>query len=135
MSVQEKLVEKGAECNFLLVSFLIDIYSRLIVLHAGSSNGFIDGAALVFPSGTTTGDYHGEMNKVNYLQWFEYQLLRQLESPSVIVLDNASYHTTILNKPPTASSTKTEIHDWLINQNITYSPDMLKIQLMELVEK
>ncbi|KRT83750.1 hypothetical protein AMK59_3469 [Oryctes borbonicus] len=40
---------------------------RLIVLLAGNSDGFIDGAGLVFPSATATGDYHGEMNRANYL--------------------------------------------------------------------
>lgn len=135
MYVHEKLVEKGDKYLLLLLSYLIDICCRLIVLHAGNSDGFIDGAGLVFPSATTTGDYHGEMNRANYLQWFEYQLLHQLECPSVIVLDNASYHTTILNKPPTASSTKADVQQWLSKNNITYGTDMLKCQLLDLVKK
>lgn len=111
------------------------MYSRYIVLHAGNLDGFIDGAELVFPSASTSGDYHGEMNRTNYLQWFEHQLLRHLERPSAIVLDNASYHTTILNKPPTAASTKCAIQQWLTKNNIEYDENLLKIQLLELVDK
>ena len=35
---------------------------RMILLHAGSKNGFISGAKLVFKAKSTTGDYHSEMN-------------------------------------------------------------------------
>jgi transposase len=38
------------------------------------------------------GDYHQEMNGPTFLNWFENQLMPALKSPSVIVLDNASYH-------------------------------------------
>jgi transposase len=38
------------------------------------------------------GDYHQEMNEPTFLNWFENQLMPALKSPSVIVLDNASYH-------------------------------------------
>jgi hypothetical protein len=37
-------------------------------------------------------DYHQEMNGPIFLNWFENQLIPALKSPSVIVLDNASYH-------------------------------------------
>ena len=35
--------------------------TRLIILHAGSENGWIDGADLVFQSKKTTGDYHEDL--------------------------------------------------------------------------
>jgi hypothetical protein len=37
-------------------------------------------------------DYHQEMNEPTFLNWFENQLIPALKNPSVIVLDNASYH-------------------------------------------
>ena len=37
---------------------------RLIILHAGSEDGWIDGTDLVFQSKKTTGDYHDEMNSM-----------------------------------------------------------------------
>jgi hypothetical protein len=38
------------------------------------------------------GDYHQEMNERTFLNRFENQLMPALKSPSVIVLDNTSYH-------------------------------------------
>jgi hypothetical protein len=38
------------------------------------------------------GDHHQEMNCVVFLEWFENQLMPALINPSLIVLDNASYH-------------------------------------------
>ncbi|CAG9834708.1 unnamed protein product [Diabrotica balteata] len=75
--------------------------ARYIILHAGNCNGFIQGAELVFSSKTKDCDYHGEMNRHNFLQWFEHQLLNNLEEPSIIILDNAPYHSTIINKAST----------------------------------
>ena len=38
--------------------------TRLIILHAGCKNGWIDGADLFLQSKKTTGDYHDEMNQI-----------------------------------------------------------------------
>jgi transposase len=38
------------------------------------------------------GDYHQEMNSFVFLEWFENQLMPALKNPSLVVLDNASYH-------------------------------------------
>ena len=35
---------------------------RLIVVHAGSKDGFIPGARLIYKAALSTGDYHNEMN-------------------------------------------------------------------------
>ena len=44
--------------------------SRLIILHAGCEQGWIDGAALVFQSKKSTGDYHDEMTSEHFEEWF-----------------------------------------------------------------
>lgn len=90
---------------------------------------------MVFPSNSKYNDYHGDMNRENFLHWFEYQLLINLEHPSAIIMDNASYHSTIKNKSPTSSSTKYEIQQWLTNNNISFDSMTLKIQLLNLVER
>jgi transposase len=38
------------------------------------------------------GDHHQEMNSVVFLEWFENQLMPAMNNPSLVVLDNASYH-------------------------------------------
>jgi transposase len=47
---------------------------------------------LVFLAKAKDGDYHQEMNGPIFLNWFENQFMPALKSPSVTVLDNASYH-------------------------------------------
>jgi hypothetical protein len=66
---------------------------RLIVLHAGTRcEGLIDGCDLVFLAKSKDGDYHQEMNSFVFLEWFENQLMPAVKNPSLVVLDNASYH-------------------------------------------
>jgi transposase len=72
-------------------------------LHAGNKDGFIEEEALAFSSNTKNPDYHGEMNQENFLRWFENQLLISLQEPSLIIMDNASYHRTSEDKCPNNS--------------------------------
>lgn len=66
---------------------------RFIVVHAGGRNGFVPGAGLLFVSGQKKGDYHGEMNGESFQRWMK-NLMECLKEPCIIVMDNASYHTT-----------------------------------------
>jgi hypothetical protein len=111
------------------------LYYRSIVLHAGNKNGFIEGAALVFSSNTKNPDYHGEMNQENFLRWFENQLLISLEEPSLIIMDNASYHSTLEDKCPNSSWRKADIMAWLEQHQIAVHPHLLKVELLELVKQ
>lgn len=38
----------------------------MIIVHAGPEHGFVPNALLTFKSGTKSGDYHDEMNYMNY---------------------------------------------------------------------
>jgi hypothetical protein len=51
---------------------------RYIILHAGTRNGFVSGASLIFVSGTKSGDYHDSMNGENFEHWMLTQLLPNL---------------------------------------------------------
>ena len=104
---------------------------RLVVLHAGGENGWVDGVGLVFKSKTNSADYCDEMNSEHFLEWMREQLLPTLEEPSVIILDNASYHNKQYNKPPTSSNNKKEIRDWLQDNNIHYEATDIKSVLVK----
>lgn len=43
---------------------------RLIVLHIGSSDGFVPGGLLCFESKTNSTDYHNEINADTFYEWF-----------------------------------------------------------------
>lgn len=109
--------------------------NRVIVVSAGSKDGFLEGAMLIFRAGKAKGDYHGQMNGVNFEKWVEEKLLVNLPEKSVIVMDNAPYHCLQENKPPSKYAVKKDMIDWLHNNNIKCSAEMKKFQLYELVEK
>lgn len=75
------------------------------------------------------------MNQENFLQWFENQLLKHLAEPSLIVMDNAPYHSMLLTKIPNNSWTKAAIQEWLTNQNIEFSIAMFKSELLNIVAR
>lgn len=106
---------------------------RLIVLHIGSDDGFVEDGLLVFESKKTT-DYHEEMNAQVFEEWFK-KILPCLEENSVIVLDNASYHTRKAEKTPTTATKKADIQVWLSSKDIPYQQDIVKAELLNLVRE
>lgn len=103
---------------------------RYIILHAGNEEGFVLNASLIFSSTKKTDDYHGNMDAEIFEHWFEEKLLKGLEKPSLIVLDNASYHTRLEEKFPTSSWKKEEIKEWLSKKNINHENLYLKSELL-----
>uniref|UniRef100_A0A6P7GKL8 Uncharacterized protein LOC114339330 n=1 Tax=Diabrotica virgifera virgifera TaxID=50390 RepID=A0A6P7GKL8_DIAVI len=88
---------------------------RYVIVHAGGKHGFTEGADLVFSSKSTIRNQNPK-------------------EPSVIVLDNASYHSEILKKQPTNSWTVDKIKVWLTNKNITFPQYCFKPQLLTLAK-
>jgi hypothetical protein len=88
------------------------------MLHAGGINGFIPNAALTYKAGSSTEDYHGEMNTANFEKWAVEKLIPNLPAQSVIVLDNAPYHSLQINKPPSAYTIKTDMISWLHKKGV-----------------
>jgi len=68
------------------------IGTRIIILNAITKNGWVPDAQLTFKSSRKTGDYHGQMDHALFTKWFCEQLLPNIPSTSLIVMDNASYH-------------------------------------------
>ncbi|CAF4950611.1 unnamed protein product [Pieris macdunnoughi] len=77
-------------------------------------------------------DYRDDINRNYFMKWMEETLIPNLTEPSVIVMDNASYHVTQINKPPTMSSLKADIQKWLTEYDIPLCLNLiwhLKIKL------
>ena len=105
---------------------------RLIVVHAMTRHGWVDGAELVFGAKRRTGDYHGQMNWSNFSKWFETQLMPNIPEGAIVVLDNARYHNVLVeNFFPNASSTKEELRKWLTRNGHAWCENMLKSELLE----
>lgn len=107
---------------------------RLIIVHAGSINGFVPGASLIFKSNQVTGDYKNDMNFANFKRWVTEKLIPNLPAQSVVILDNASYHNVQLEKAPTSASSKNTMKKWLTEMKIPFHPDLLKTQLYDLIK-
>jgi transposase len=83
---------------------------RFVILHAGNSDGFIPNTSLIFSTTNKSSDYHDNMNSELFVKWLKTQLLPNLEQPSLIVMDNAPYHSTTVEKQPTASWKKVKLN-------------------------
>jgi hypothetical protein len=74
---------------------------RLTVCHAGSAKtGFIPESKWIFRSRPKMrdSDYHSEMNANSFKDWFGNRFLNYVEEGSILTMDNASYHSTIIDK-------------------------------------
>lgn len=91
---------------------------RFMIIHAGGNMGFIPDAGKVLTSNKVSKDYHDTMDYQYFENWFENYVLKRLEGPSLIILDNAAYHTRRLNKTPNGSWRKAAIVTWLTSQNV-----------------
>jgi hypothetical protein len=108
--------------------------NRLIILNIGSKNGFLPGCFLMYRAGTTTGDYHGQMNSGNFEKWITVQVIPNMPPSSTVVMDNAPYHSRQEDKPPSKYEVKKEIIAWLQRRGIVCDDTMRKSTLNDLVE-
>lgn len=109
---------------------------RIIVNDIGSKDGFLDGCREVFIGKKNTGDYHNEMNGDHFEAWWKEKVLPSLPPRSVIVIDNAKYHSRITpeSKTPTTAWRKAEIQRWLLERNVTYDEKNTKPILLQKVK-
>lgn len=107
---------------------------RLIVVHGGGSNGFVENALLIFKSGLKTGDFHDDMNFENFSKWLQERYLPNLPINSVVIVDNASYHNVQVEKVPNMSSRKGDMLSWLQHHNIAADSKLYKAELYSLIK-
>lgn len=81
-----------------------------------------------------TRDYHDEMNGVTFSEWME-GILPLLQPNSVIVMDNASYHSVIIDKAPSFRTLKADIIKWLEDKGEVIPHSMVIHQLLLRVKR
>nr|XP_023022563.1 uncharacterized protein LOC111510841 [Leptinotarsa decemlineata] len=107
--------------------------SRLIVSHIGSEKGFAKHGLLEFESNSTK-DYHEEMTADVFEKYFE-QMIEHIPLNSIIVLDNAPYHSRLVERLPTTAWKKQDIIDWLRNKSLLYEDGMVEAELLKIARQ
>ncbi|XP_050508065.1 uncharacterized protein LOC126885527 [Diabrotica virgifera virgifera] len=76
---------------------------RIIILNIGSKNGWLGGESFLLSAKNIKDsklDYHKNMTSSLFKEWFEKKVLPNLPPKSVIVMDNAPYHSEQIRKIP-----------------------------------
>ena len=79
-------------------------------------------------------DYHDSMDEESYKCYFEKSICQNKPKHSVIVIDNASYHSKNTENYPTSKWRKQQFVDWLTEKNITFPDKALRAELWTLVK-
>ncbi|XP_076065144.1 uncharacterized protein LOC143039173 [Oratosquilla oratoria] len=105
---------------------------RFVVVAGGTDEGFNDESFLCYLAKNKTGDYHGETNSALFIRWLTSQLLPALVEPSVVVLDNAPYHSQLTEETrcPTTATRKEAIVKWLECRSLPFPPHATRPELL-----
>ena len=79
-------------------------------------------------------DYHDSMDGESYKCYFEKSICQNIPKHSVIVIDNAPYHSKNTENYPTSKWRKQQFVDWLTEKNITFPDKALRAELCTLVK-
>lgn len=109
---------------------------RLIILNAITKDGWVPNSKLVFKASKKTGDYHTNMNWDNFSKWFQEKLLKNIPENSLIIMDNAPYHNVLVEEAfPKKNHSVKRLREWLSNNEIPWTKDMLKSELFDLCSR
>lgn len=109
---------------------------RISILHCGSKDGWVPNALLLSAKNLKdcSLDYHQDMTSELFENWIKNCLLPNIPPGSVIVYDNASYHSALAEKIPTISSKKEVLQEFLSQHDLYFEDNYTKKQLVEVLK-
>lgn len=107
---------------------------RLVLMHAGGERGFVPNALLVLQTSKPDSDYHEELSN-DYQLWIQNTLLPALPPRTVIVIGNAHEKYIKSDKIPSSDSNMEQMKAWLHANNISFSDDMLRPELHQIIKR
>ena len=75
------------------------------------------------------------MTAKHFEEWFATKLLSNVQPNSLIVMDNASYHSRRSVPLPVKSWTKRRMQEWLEAKGIEYPKKEVKARLFDLIKR
>lgn len=108
---------------------------RWCFIHALLEHGLVAKAFRIFEAKKSRGDYHGMFNAQCFLDWWQDQLLPNLATPCVIVVDRATYHLVPEEQIMPGTMRKAELQHWLSSRALGWESHWLRPRLQEEVEK
>lgn len=132
-TVRKGWVDRSTKCQTKAPS---NKGKRITILHAGSENGWIPNCLLLSAKNVKDSslDYHEDTTAELFENWFQNSLLPNVPEKSVIVMDNASYHSRLLNKVPNAANKKSEIQDYMLQNDIYFEFSYKKSDLLKVLK-
>lgn len=106
---------------------------RFILVHAITTEGWVQGAQVVLQAQRRPGDDHGQRDFEHGRRWFRDAFLPHLPSASLMVMENAPYHTVYVDGvfSPTTSRQKAELQRWLQQNHPPMDQEaMIKAELL-----
>ena len=129
-------VTKSWQCDDIALKVPIGKWERYVIVHAGTKDGFIPNAKDVRKGKNSCSDYHTDMTREKFGKWVNYNPLPNLPTNSIIVLDNAPYHTVQEDRCPTMAKKKADIITWMTKHCITVPHDKpVKATLIEICKQ
>lgn len=109
---------------------------RITIIHAGSEKGWVPNALCLSAKNIKDSclDYHEDTTAEVFEDWFATKLLPNIPPNSIIVMDNASYHSRQLNKAPCSNDTKADIQEYMHNKDIYFHENYTKKELLEVLK-
>jgi transposase len=111
-------------------------WKRITILHAGSKDGWIPNALLLSAKNIKDSslDYHEDTTAELLEDWFKTKLLPNIPPNSVIVMDNASYHSRQIKKVPNSANTKSDIQKYMLENDIFFEDSYKKNELLDVLK-
>ena len=78
--------------------------------------------------------YHDEMTSERFESWWNDQLLPNIPPNTLIIMDNALYHSHQREAYPVQSWTKKKMVEWLTHKGIPYPDKCLKTEIWSIVK-
>lgn len=109
---------------------------RITILHAGSEDGWVPNSLWLSSKNIKDSslDYHDDTTAELFEDWFKNHLLPNVPKNSVIVMDNASYHSRQINKVPNSNNTKLEIQNYMLKNYIYFENTYKKCDLLGILK-